>query len=287
MSHLNGIHTLSFYNPLNGTTVQVNNIKNNQGELVVARPYEDELNPRGEVQYAGDENIIEVAIYSQTAIDQLIAWAKAGVGVRVVGAGDGPNLQWYETTKLVVRQVNSFVAGTKKFAIVRMVKSGAGLQIFNNVNLLGYLGWADVDLNGLADGYSSRLEGGAAASTAFATNIQDFNVTTAGSNTAIRRVLNFPIAGIPFTMSYNRVNTASALERIDASNFAGTSLLAQSEIASTTTGIKTSTLVSPASSYSLTLDFLRSFSTAGLRQMSFPALTTNGQLTPGTSFMNY
>jgi len=279
------VQAISFYRPDTGETAQFN--------LIEGATFEVVSKPLMQVIQAGKKITVQelvtlkVTVFDFAFIDMLTTWQDNYIPVQAVAAGS-PNLQWYESGYLRITSEMKASEGLTKLTLeLEAVQVLNNKNIHMNENLLAYKSWSDSDLNGLADAYSTRLEGDAVAISTFSAGIQTLNVTTAGTNTSIRITLIFPISGVSLKMSYFRANTEAALERLDMLDFAGTLRVFGVTAVTTSTGIKSARIVSDSLCYGISCDFVRMFSVANNRQFSYPALTTNGSLTPGTKFMNW
>jgi hypothetical protein len=287
---LGGLHTISIYNPADGTVCQINSILENEGELVVGRPFEENRNTRGESIFAGTENVLELLIDSNSTIyNQIRAWEAAGTRVRAVGAGFQRNLQWYENTLIEIMPKNHFAPGKLGGRIVRLKHNGPAPQIFANRNLLAYLGWQDANADGLADGYVTQGAGVTAVS--FASNIQTISCINAFTGFRTSNI-QFPISGVRLTFS-SEITTVwtSGLQNIHTLNYNFTNSLIQDVGISgqNTLGIKALSIITVPSIYTIQFFPFRTTQTGVEANASFrnPAITTDGSLTPGTSFMDF
>ena len=305
---LSGLHTLSFYDnndggnffsggntPTAGTAVQINDIKDDEGEIVVGKPFAENKRPNGEIVFSGTENHLEVAVYEDNIVSQIKQWQKMqledmtspGLPIQCVGAGFGENLQWYEPTKVRILPKNFLAPGNRNFRIIKMDFEGGEADIYQNINLLAFLGWKDADNDGLADGYgvfNSDNE-------TFVTGGQKIEETSSNSTLGLFVDLKFPISNIKLTLSsflqlpYDGDGDDRII--IDSRDFSN-SLISSNDVI-TNNDLNSIGLPMPSNSYFARVQPLavNQIATNGKTRVSNPALTTNGRLTPGTQFMNF
>lgn len=211
MAIISGIQALSFYNPDDGTVIQVDKEDLSNEIAFTSREAEpDEKDPTGGHPFAGDYSELEVPIYNFDGIATLKNWSKNDVRISMVAAGLQQNIQWYERDRISIE--NKLIIGQSgrlnKF-VLKMRRKGQGQHdIHGKVNLLDHRGWRGSDENsdGFPDGYDDN---GAWTSPAF-TDADGDGIAEQfaaygpidGSSAVLRiSKLPFPIAGIDVAQS--------------------------------------------------------------------------------------
>jgi hypothetical protein len=292
---LSGLHKISFFDdnddgskfsggdtPTAGTVVQCNDISENDGDITVNAPIEDNRTPDDQIVYSGDRSELELAVYDDSVLAQLKAWDKADRRIQCVGAGFGKNLQWYEPVIPSVLGRNFFPAGGRTITRVKLQKVGGEHKIYQKTNLLAYLGWEDADSDGVVDNYTT--------SPTTNTNFNNVSFNYEISDTATQKVevdIVFPISGIALTQSINVSIDSGRTDRqaVFTRPFGGGTLSSGQQTFSTT-GVNSFVYNLPSSVYSINAEIYVISTGSGTASMRFPALTTNGTLTPGDKFLN-
>lgn len=216
---------------------------------------------------------------------QFKTWRDAGTQIRLVAANTegGKNLQWYESVlihSLKPLEVRGRHQGMSDLYEIVLQYGGLG-DIYNNINLLAYLGWTDVNLDGVPDGYTTTAD---MTGEVFHGSNGDFDAhgPTDGTPEWLFVDVVFPISGIRFTQSVEVVqlhvdgNTKMVTDQL---SFADASLLATSTTHASI-GRKSHTATTQSNIYSMSAIPLR---IDGASAQTTKAIIRNPALTIGTS----
>lgn len=209
-----GAQACSFFDddptsPTYGVVVQFNRITENSSFYSKGVGEKDF---RGNMIYAGDESRLEIEAFDyEGKVTQLKEWQKNKTPLKFVLAGVQENILWYEETTIEIEEPKSFATKTRNAIKVRMEADGGEHKIWSGINLLdgavklsGFVeGWADIDSNGLANGFSVTN----ISSNTFnhSSKIQTLTNATTSSYYISKKIL-FPISGIKLTFSQSVVS---------------------------------------------------------------------------------
>lgn len=281
------VQAISFYRPDTGEVAQF--------DLIDGQAFELTRKPIMQTVQAGkkitvkDLVTLKVTVFDSGMLDMLKTWQAYYVPIQAVAAGE-PNLQWYDSCHLRITKETKSAEGLWKFTLEMEAVEVFGQQnIFMNENLLAYLGWKDTNGDNKAD-YYTILNGTA---TLFQTNIQRLNLTPMGSAAEFFSRIEFPISGLLLHFSVNYaiqfVPLNGALStRMEFMNYAQ-QILANPSVSYTIPNIRSVSGKTPANTFFLNVILARIVSgdpSIG-GGYSNPALTTNGKITPGTTFMSW
>lgn len=227
---MHGFRVASIYRPDTGAVVQLNNLVHDstQYEKVPIEGSRSE-DAHGNAFEGGSNHLFKIRALGATERDTLQVWYDAGVKVRCVAlaaAPDGPNVQWYEDVRMQSFKpvtIGGKAEGRSDAFDVVLHSDNPRASIYRQVNLVGHLGWADADANGVADGY---VAGGTdAVGLSFASGEQ--RITQASGVRNVVATIELPIAGVTVTGSVLATALhASATENLNVSaySFAASSL---------------------------------------------------------------
>ncbi len=150
--NVGGIRKIAVYDPVLGTTVQLNNI-GVEGDFK-SEPMSVET-AKGTKSYAGDNFSYNFVSYDESGYDQLKSWMDNQTPVNCVALGIDTHLLWAEDTLITVDMDYKFKVGELNGFSVKLEKKGGELNIFSGVNILkARYGFKDSNADGIADGYS-------------------------------------------------------------------------------------------------------------------------------------
>ena len=278
-----GWKVISIYDPATGTVVQLNSLLPETD--VTVKPIFVET-PSG-LEFGGFSAEANFEFYDDAGFTQLRTWFTNFTPVRAVGVGSTVNLQWYESVTLknveMVRTPDART-GLHRFR-VQMVYAGDLPAIYMNRNLLAYLGWNDANADGIPEGYTNA----SIPTVAFNNGNGEFTATNMNdASDRLEATIIFPIAGVTLVKSVFAVSSSIQQGvRLRSQTFAGTNLLDSSNYVTSSNIINSLSYLTPAGIYWIYASPCRS-GTASTNSsvQKFPALTTDGSRTPGTSFMN-
>jgi hypothetical protein len=271
----------TIYNPVNGDRVQFSKLPadpNLNGYLPESLE-QTYLNTKAQAAKRHTVRLSGTDI-SEGKIGLLEEWRDAETPVQIAIAGD-LNTMWEEPVPItdLLTYKPRISEGNQAFG-VELTVEGRNKKVWYVENLLSRFKWQDLDGDGVADGYTLSAD---VTDEDFVDNEQLYTV---GGNRTLSRQIVFPINGIAITVSVLISTLRSNIGvRIINRNFAGGSLISAEAIATGATVVSQKT-TTEADGYILQPEFgsIQSASTAELG-FKFPALTTNGKLTPGTSFL--
>ena len=136
-----GWRKASIYDPATGTTVQINNIATEGTSLTIENVTADTTSSR---IYGGKSYTLSLSFYDDAGASQLLAWTQDFTPVRVVIAGAGNNLQWYEDTLITFyKQPRTDKRTGLSMYTIEMEHISDNPAIYENQNLMAYLGNID------------------------------------------------------------------------------------------------------------------------------------------------
>jgi hypothetical protein len=246
-----GIQKVSIYDPATGTVVQFNNIST---EAEFNKAGLETENSKGQMLYSGDESSFEFTSFDENIFTQLEAWMESETDLNMAVLGVDDNILWYEPSKITVNKSYLSAVASRNGYRVKISKKGGQHNIYSGVNMLNLLnGWADSNLNGLADGYTKT---GVYTPTFVANSYQQISALAAASGLLFTAPdFIFPIVGAKLQLSTNIIlvtngtglNVTAALK-----NFAGATL--QTDTVAIATGLIEFT--TPANFYKATINLL-------------------------------
>lgn len=283
---ISGARAISFYNPSNGTTVQIDQKDLDQDLEFVQEPMEpDATDASGGTPFVGERSELTVVTYDFAGFSQLKSWDENDTQISAVSAGHEQNLLWHETDRISVRQLpNPGVAGRANKFEIRMVREGQGTHDIHYVtNLLTKFGstsdsWQDADNDNVADGYSFFNT----SSEGFSSNIQSFDTNNNGSASFINTGsdVEFPISGVTITGT-SQANTIHSSDqtvvRVEERDF-NSSVLSSTSTTFNSTGRESTDLTTGSSVYGIRMYPLRVDSTSAVETVRCvePALRLDG-----------
>lgn len=246
-----GIQKVSIYDPATGTVVQCNNVStdaefNKSG-------FETE-NSKGQMLYSGDESSFEFTSFDENIFTQLEAWMKAETDLNMVVLGVDENILWYEPSKITVNKIYLPAVGNRNGYRIKISKKGGLHNIYTGANMLYLLnGWADADINGIADNYTKA----GVSTTTFVAPYQQITASAGATGLLFTAPdFIFPIAGAKLQLSTNIILFSGESSGLNITavlkSFAGATL--QSESIIITTGLIE--FVTPANFYKATINLL-------------------------------
>jgi len=292
-----GWQKASIFNPLNGSVIQFNTL--NPAMTNYERPAIKQEHTFGNYQ-SGKTHKLSFGGFglTQESIDLLQTWARDKTLVQAVCAGTGKAMQWYESveiSEILTDFKGKRNAGDNSYGVV-LTCDKHDAQIYHNENLLAYLGWADLNLNGLPDGYDVKES---VTGSVFSSNTHSFIASGGPSASLYKTEIVFPISGITLTNSIkvvdphldggtrvcgSRIFNVSFAPVDIANNSIGTPATAGTILANT---VVFNTLQSIATVYSIRFEYgIQIGHSSDTISFSFPAITTNGKNTYSTKFMN-
>lgn len=214
--------------------------------------------------------------------DLAMTWKRTATPLNVVAYNpSGKNLQAYEDVlidELVENYSPTREDGDSSWGL-QFEAVGEALNIHTNVNLLAFAGWQDADANNIPDGYNSSATPVSFIGGTYEGNYSDANATLIA--------VIFPISGITGTLS-GSVAWDDGKMIIRPLDFNSVSLGDISTIIQQPVGqIISAAGKTPSGVYTLNAILFRATGNNLGATLSYPALTTNGELTPGTKFMSW
>lgn len=285
-----GFIAAAIYDTSDGTTVQGELRGSDATPYTVTLPDGAPVDPYGN-RYPGPlTHTLELLIHDPdwSRYAQLKEWYEAGTRVQAVCAASsagGRNLQWYENTRIsecLPVEITGQVQGESRFVRVLMTHTATGAAIYNNVNLLAYLGWSASGT--IADGYTVGASG---ATGSFSDGVQTLTDSSGTATLAPTSLPPFPIEGVTLTLSTDFVALHAAgadAVSIDALGYDNTVLETASQAAAGTGRVGVSVLL-PSGVYAV-LPFVvevTGISGAGNVQIKEPCLRVDGS----TEYVSY
>jgi len=280
------VQAISFYRPDTGETAQFN--------LIEGATFEVVSKPLMQVIQAGKKITVQelvtlkVTVFDFAFIDMLTTWQDNYIPVQAVAAGS-PNLQWYESGYLRITSEMKASEGLTKLTLeLEAVQVLNNKNIHMNENLLAYLGWADANGDGVADGYLNVNS--VLTNLSFANSVQQFTSGVGGTSDFRSSDVVFPIDGVGLTQSVNYIQNDEPSSRIQVKqrDYSFATIATSTSLLYVAIGIQVNLFKTLPELFSLGQSyFYRSPATGQIVRLSNPALTTNGSLTPGTKFMNW
>lgn len=277
----NGYLAASIYDPATGVTVQMNHL----GLGTSYTPAVITTDTTSSRVYGGESHELVLEFFDAALNAQLRTWMINRTPVRVVVAGVGKSIQWYESEPVRFQQMpeSDKRTGLNKFQAYLSHEGGADAAIYNNANLLAYLGWADANTDNLADGYVAAN----ATADSFTSDVQTLTATS--SDGRLARTLIFPISGIKLTSSFNITNTATNQLLVWRDYNYSISLLASNTTTVSSTGLKSKTGTTSSGIYQIQVEplFVTSVGADAIMAGKFPELTVGTEPKGnGNSFFN-
>lgn len=258
MAVTSGFKAVSFYNPDDGTVVQINEAALERVDFSQTEMEPDKTDPSGGHPFVGNLSELEVETWDFSGRSQLETWSKNDTRISMFAAGVQSHIQWYERDRISISVSPKSERGQANTFVIRMRREGQGEHdIHNNVNVLGYAGWrdSDGDSDGVPDSYTNALELPAFADADADGEAEQFagHGKTDGSKTSLLIEPVIPVSGISLTLSID----VDALHddgdtnfELVARSFAG-SAVASALNTHTSTGRKTLSIDLPANTYKL------------------------------------
>lgn len=284
MSSIGSVVAGSFYNPADGTVVQVNRVHQDSDFTMTGA---DEEDAAGNGVFGGEDASLELMFYDDdaAAIAQLKTWQDEGTPVRFCLAGQRTNIVWDEDSTIRIQQTKTMTPLQRKTTTVTMSAKAARLKIWQGVNLAhGFVilqgfntGWADSDGNEAPDGFVIPNVG-TYDSIDFAADVYTIGHNSDG-NFFLQHNRPFPISGVNLTISIEALRLHSdadhrfAVRQADYANSTVDTLLHNI----TTVGRDSANLSTLPGVYTLRIYYLELFSSSSLdtAQVQFPALRTD------------
>lgn len=200
--NLSGIQKISIYDPVTGTTVQINNI-GTDGEFK-NEPMNVET-AGGSKIFSGDNYSYSFECYDLTGYEQLKTWMTSKTPVNFVAFGVDTHILWQENTLITVEPKYKLKVGELNGFSVSLEKKGGVLKVFSGVNILQAVnGWKDDDLDDMADGYTFSYSGGVVPSFSVAKQILEVGN---GIEIEVYKGIIFPISGIKLRLAVHSVDS--------------------------------------------------------------------------------
>ena len=218
-----GIKKIAFYDPLTGTTVQLNTIST-ESVITIREPYSVE-DGSGNMIYAGEQSQVEATAFDADGYAQLKTWMENETELNMVAYGVEAHILWYENAPITVKQNIGSAVGNRNSFTVTIAAKGGVQDIHFGSNLLFFAkGWADSDSDGTADGYT--IDASDDFEVDFASERQEIDSTEALTDLEMYTNIVFPISGIGLTFFSNVIASASLVGNIKVieKNFAGATL---------------------------------------------------------------
>jgi len=200
---LSGLRKVSVYDPVTGTTVQMNKVGPDGTFEKVPQGQE---NGKGSMVYAGDESVIEFPSFDDAGFSQLETWMKDKTPVRLVTNGVEEHVLWYEDSLVSVKKNIGFKTGGRNSFMVKLTKKGGEHSIYAGANLLFAInGWIDSNSDGKADGYAFQDS----PACTFTNNQQrmEFN----SGNLFCQSSLVYPLSGAKLTLGTNIIDSSQGV----------------------------------------------------------------------------
>ena len=229
----NGIQSFVIYDPATGDTVEIYDLDANGTFFEQSEVGAGETGPTGVDRRRSQRSFFTAGFLASSAgseIGQLRSWMESGTRVSMVALGPDQAVQWYETDRLVLkkRPFTAPVRGRGDVFDVSMERVGHGRHtIAQQANLLAHLGWNDPEAT-LAVGYTKEGSGTAL----FNSGVQELFSDTPGDGIyydlvfPFRNARSFPGQSVTLSVDIEKLHTdtSSANIRIEAKNFAGSTL---------------------------------------------------------------
>lgn len=276
----------TIYNPVNGDRVQFSKLPadpNLNGYLPESLE-QTYLNTKAQAAKRHTVRLSGTDI-SDGKIGLLEEWRDAETPVCIAIAGN-LNMMWEEPVPItdLLTYKPRISEGNQAFG-VELTVEGRNKKVWYVENLLSPLGWKDADGNGQADGYVFT---GSVGSNTFISDVQSNDPKTSGGSAGVFAAIVFPITGVSITVSSNYISNNGAEGVIIEQLEHNTSSINKSGSTINGAGISSLTLETLAPVYTVRAWVVSRISggTQGtIYSAKYPALTTNGKLTPGTSFL--
>lgn len=284
----NGWFAASIYRPDTGDVVQLNELV---PELCAIENGTIQQELTFSKYQAAKSHVLKIGSTDFDAFETIRQWSEEKRLVRAVVAGIDRNVQFYESVEIgefLLEPKGNRRDGDTKWGIA-LEAIGRNPQVFNNQNLLAYLGWKDSNSNNIADGYI-RLNGESAPVYLFTAGQQSVNFGATNRGLELGVNVEFPISNLALTKSAKKVSGNTLKVGVRSLSFAGATLaneVSAGTFSNVTPVAITSTTVSNV--YFVAVFMFPENGVTFPTPVVFenPALTVNGKLTPGTKFMGW
>lgn len=155
-----GFRVAAIYRPDTGATVQLNHL-DAEGCTFEELPFDGApADVYGGAYDGGRSRRLSLRFLGAAEYETLRQWRLSGVPVRAVvlaSEAGGFNVQWYESTlieKVVPTEIGGRSQGRAAYDVA-LYSDHPRAAVYRSQNLLAFLGWADANANGIADGYAA------------------------------------------------------------------------------------------------------------------------------------